>query len=217
MRCDAIRQKIEVWHKKGQITKKEYYFLLCSLLESVDKYANTASVYGAFLKTFKRSALREFQIEPATLVINDKEHKVFNKDINQLVKEIKGDIVYLDPPYNHRQYSANYHMLETIALYDNPKLKGKTGMRLQENKSLYCSRTKVLKTFEDLIQNIKAKYIFLSYNNEGLMRLSDIRRIMSQRGEYGVFVQTYRRYKADTKRYNKTDKTKEYLHYVVCN
>ena len=217
MSCDAIRQTIKAWRSSGQITKAEYYFLLCSLLESVDKYANTASVYGAFLKTFKTSALKQFKIEPVSVTINKQTHKVYNQDINQLVKQIKGDIVYLDPPYNHRQYSANYHMLETIALYDNPQLKGKTGMRIKENKSLYCSRTKVLKTFEDLINNIKARYIFLSYNNEGLMKLSDIKRIMSQRGQYGVFVKTYKRYKADSKRYNKTDQTKEYLHYVVCS
>lgn len=216
MRCDAIRQKIEHWKENNQITQSEYYFLLCSLLESVDKYANTASVYGAFLKKLKKSALREFKLEPATTIINDQRHQIFNEDINGLVRKIEGDIVYLDPPYNHRQYSANYHILETIALYDNPQLKGKTGMRTSEHKSLYCSRAKICAVFEDLIQNIKAKYIFLSYNNEGLMSLSDIERIMSQRGQYGVFTKTYRRYKADTKRYNKSTETKEYLHYAVC-
>jgi len=216
MRCDAIRQTIEQWKKLNKINNNEYYFLISSLLESIDQYANTASVYGAFLKKLKEKARKKFVLQPSTLTINDQEHKVFNEDINKLVKKIRGDIVYLDPPYNHRQYSSNYHILETIALYDNPEIKGKTGLRKEETKSLYCSRTKVYETFDNLIQNIDAKYIFLSYNNEGLMSLSDIKRIMSKRGKYGIFTKTYKRYKADTKRYNKANSTKEYLHDVVC-
>ena len=216
MRCDAIRQRVEQWRREKKITSGEYYFLLSSLLESVDQYANTASVYGSFLKKLKRRAAQKFVLQPSVLTVNDQEHKVYNEDINTLVKKIEGDIVYLDPPYNHRQYSANYHILETIALYDNPAIRGKTGLRENEAKSLYCSREKVSVAFEDLIDNINAKYIFLSYNNEGLMSLATIRRIMSKRGEYGVFTKTYKRYKADSNRYNKTDRTKEYLHYVIC-
>ena len=173
-------------------------------------------MYGAFLKKMKKRAEQQFILQPSPMIVNDQEHKAFNKDINKLVREIEGDIVYLDPPYNHRQYSANYHILETIARYDNPEIHGKTGLRREDHKSLYCLRSKVCDVFEDLINNIKAKYIFLSYNNEGLMCLPDIERIMSKRGEYGLFTKIYRRYKADTKRHNKADQTKEYLHYVVC-
>ena len=121
MKCDSIRQKIEQWKKKLQITDNEYYFLLASLLESINKHANTASVYGAFLKKIKKSALRPVVLKPANLFINDHEHKVFNENINTLVKKVSGDILYLDPPYNQRQYATNYHILETIARYDNPK------------------------------------------------------------------------------------------------
>lgn len=216
MRCDAIRQKIERWKAQEEIAENEYYFLLASLLESIDQYANTASVYGAFLKQLKKKAAQKFVLRPSVLTVNDQKHQVFNQDINTLVKEIEGDIVYLDPPYNHRQYSSNYHILETIALYDNPEIRGKTGLRADGHTSLYCSRVTVCDAFEDLIDNIKAKYIFLSYNNEGLMTHADIQRIMSKRGEYGVFTKTYRRYKADSNRYNKADQTKEYLHYVSC-
>lgn len=216
MRCDAIRQKIEQWREQNKISLSEYYFLLCSLIESIDQYANTASVYGAFLKALKKKAAQKFVLKPSPLVVNNQTHKVFRKNINDLVREIKGDIVYLDPPYNHRQYSSNYHILETIARYDNPEIKGKTGLRKDEDKSLYCSRAHVKQEFDDLISNINAKYIFLSYNNEGLLHFRDIKTIMSKRGKYGVFTKTYRRYKADSKRYNKADITKEYLHFVVC-
>jgi adenine-specific DNA-methyltransferase len=219
MRCDAIRIKIEEWKNEKLITDNEYYFLLATLLETIDKRANTASVYGAFLKQLKKTAQIPFVLKPAELIINDQEHEVFNEDINKLVGKIEGDILYLDPPYNQRQYATNYHLLETVAKYDNPKIHGKTGLREYESqKSLYCSRPQVKKAFSDLILNAKQKYIFLSYNNEGLMTLDDIKEIMGSRGKYGYFTQEYNRFKADKdeNRDFSANKTLEYLHYVVC-
>lgn len=219
MRCDAIRQKIESWKEQNLISDDAYYFLITSLIESIDKYANTASVYGAFLKNLKRTAQNNLVLKPAELIINDQDHEVFNADINEVAEKVNGDILYLDPPYNHRQYATNYHLLETIAKYDNPKIHGKTGLRdYGKQKSLYCSRTQVKKAFKDLILKAKAKYIFLSYNNEGLMTLGDIKEIMNSRGKYGHFTKEYSRFKAD-KSENRNfiaNKTMEYLHYVVC-
>ena len=220
MRCDTIRQKIEKWKRENLIFDDEYYFLITSLVESIDKHANTASVYGAFLKKLKKTAQSSLVLKPAELIINDQDHKVFNEDINKVSKKIKGDILYLDPPYNHRQYATNYHLLETIAKYDKPKIHGKTGLRdYQDQKSLYCSRPQVKEAFKNLILKVKVKYIFLSYNNEGLMTLDDIKEIMSLRGKYGHFTKEYNRFKADKSenRNYKADKTVEYLHYVVCN
>lgn len=219
MRCDAIRQKIERWKKEKLISDNEYYFLIASLIESIDKKANTASVYGAFLKQLKKTAQKSLVLKPAELIINDQEHEVLNENINTVIDKVKGDILYLDPPYNQRQYATNYHLLETIARYDNPKIYGKTGLReYQKEKSLYCSRLQVKKVFKDLVLKAKAKYIFLSYNNEGLMTLDDIKEIMSLKGKYGHFIKEYNRFKADKseKRNYKANKTVEYLHYVIC-
>jgi adenine-specific DNA-methyltransferase len=218
LKCDSIRQKIEEWKDNKVVNNDEYYFLLASLVESIDKYANTASVYGAFLKILKKSALRPLILKPAELIVNDQEHEVYNEDINTVIKKIKGDILYLDPPYNQRQYATNYHILETVAKYDNPKIHGKTGLReYASQKSSYCSRNQVKKSFKDLITNANVKYIFLSYNNEGLMSAADIKDIMGIRGKYGFFTQEYSRFKADRNRDYKAEKTVEYLHYVVCS
>lgn len=216
-KCDAIRDNIEKRKKEELINENEYYFLLATLIEAIDKVANTASVYGAFLKQLKKSAQKEINLKPAELYINDNEHNIFNEDINTLIKTTQHDVVYLDPPYNHRQYSWNYHILETIAKNDKPKIKGKTGMRNCSNqKSSYCSKNEVKTAYKDLISNIKAKYIFLSYNDEWLMNLEDIKEIMSERWEYWFFTKKYNRFKADKSenRNFKKNTVIEYLHYV---
>lgn len=178
-KIDTIRTTIENWKTEGRISNNMYYFLLCSLLECADKVANTASVYGAYLKNLKKSAQKELVLEPAEYELNENEHQVFNKDANELIKEIEGDILYLDPPYNARQYGANYHMLNTITEYKPFVPSGKTGLR-QYSRSKYCSASFVKDEFDSLLKNAKFKYIFLSYNNEGLMPVDDIKAIMSK-------------------------------------
>ncbi|RZN55949.1 DNA adenine methylase [Avibacterium paragallinarum] len=212
-KIDAIRLKIENWRETNYLSDSQYYFLLCSLLESADKIANTASVYGAFLKKIKRSAQKQLIIEPALFEINNNSHKVYNKDANQLINDIEGDILYLDPPYNARQYGANYHLLNTISEYKRFEPKGKTGLR-EYLKSNYCSRAKVESEFEFLIKSAKFKYIFLSYNNEGLMSLDRIREIMSRYGRYDCFSIDYQRFRSDASknRSYSSDSTIEYLH-----
>jgi adenine-specific DNA-methyltransferase len=212
-KIDTIRQKIEYWFKNNKINSKLYYFLLASLLESADKVANTASVYGAFLKHLKRTASKDMILEPAIFELNDNNHKVYNEDSNILIKKISGDILYLDPPYNERQYGANYHLLNTIAKYDNFRPAGKTGMR-QYYRSQYCQKQFVEKSFDDLISNAKFKHIFLSYNNEGLMSENTIKNIMKRYGKYSLVKKEYQRFKADKteNRNHKANSTIEYLH-----
>ncbi len=216
-RCDAIRLELNRLLESGEIDEGTYFWYLASLINSIDKYANTASVYGAFLKHIKVSAQKEFRLELLP-VVNGKKGKAYNEDINRLVRNISGDVLYLDPPYNARQYCTNYHVLETISKYDNPVLSGKTGLRDYKNqKSLFCSVKTVSSVFEDLISNANFKYIFLSYNNEGLMSFDTIKKIMSKYGEYTKFTQEYRRFKADKdkNRNIKANITLEYLHCLI--
>ena len=215
-KCDAIRMAVEEWFDTGKINENEYFFLLGSLINSIDKCANTASVYGAFLKQLKKSALKEMELIPLPIMQGSVECKVYNEDISELIKNVSGDILYLDPPYNARQYCSNYHMLETIAKYDNPEIKGKTGLRdYSEQKSVFCVKNKVEEAFAELIKNAKFKYIFLSYNNEGLMSFDTIEKIMKRYGKYKVYMKQYRRFKADNTRDCKSDSTIEYLHCLI--
>lgn len=214
-KCDAIRIELDNMLKNNKISEDEYFFYLGSLVNSIDKYANTASVYGAFLKHVKKSAAKTFILEPLKIVDGPR-GQAFNGDINKVIKEVSGDILYLDPPYNARQYCSNYHVLETIAKYDNPVLSGVTGLRdSSTQKSEFCSQKTVKKAFEDLIKNADFKYIFLSYNNEGLMSLDDIKNIMSKYGEYSVFTKSYKRFKAD-KDENRNILASETIEYIHC-
>ena len=212
-KIDAIRIKIEKWKKKKLITELEYYYLIACLIEASDKVANTASVYEAFLKDLKKSAYKPIILTPLELVFKNKKYEIYNEDSKDLIRKIKGDILYLDPPYNNRKYDTNYHILETIALYDNPKIKGKTGLRIEDTKkSNYCIKDKASLELEDLIKNAKFKYILLSYNDEGIIPIKKIEEIMKKYGKYKRYEKRHKRYKSDSSREYKKNYTIEYIH-----
>ncbi len=214
-KIDSIRNKIEEWKNKNLIEENEYYYLITCLLEAADKVANTASVYEAFLKDIKKSASKTLKLKPLEILINEKNktYLVKNEDANKLIREISGDILYIDPPYNTRKYDTNYHILETIALYDNPKIKGKAGIREETSKkSKYCIKKEAETVFQDLIENANFKYIFLSYNDEGIIPINKIKETMSKYGKYKVYEQKHKRFKADNNRNYSKDSTIEYIH-----
>ena len=213
-KIDGMRLQLQ--QLESQLDTSTYFFLLASLLESADKVANTASVYGAFLKKIKKSAAKPLVLEPADFDKTTRQHLVFQEDANVLIKRISGDILYLDPPYNARQYGANYHLLNTIARYDRFEPKGKTGLR-EYYKSNYCKKSKVAQEFEALIAQANFNYIFLSYNNEGLMPSDQVKEIMQKYGTYRLVAKQYQRFKADKtqNRNHKATATEEYLHILV--
>lgn len=212
-KADAIRQTIEDWRRKQLINEHEFFYLLGSLIEAVDRVANTASVYGAFLKRFKASALKPLELKPLALSNQVRGCRVFCEDANKLIEKIQCDVLYLDPPYNHRQYGANYHVLETIAAYDEPILRGVTGLR-DYPRSRYCYSESASEALTELISKARAKHILMSYNDEGVMNLAEVRRILSLRGRVRTFRTRYNRFKADRNRVYQRDTTIEYIHYV---
>jgi adenine-specific DNA-methyltransferase len=215
-KCDAIRSRIEELKTQQTITQNEYYFLLASLLVSIDKVANTSCVYGAYLKEYKKSALKELSIVPihTNKKIKTDENQVFNVSAEELSKQSQQfDVVYMDPPYNQRQYSANYCPLNYIAYYDSTiNLKGKTGLIDGYNKSNFCSKVKVYESFKTLLDNLKCKHIFISYNNEGLLGYEEIKELLSRYGELKIYKIPYKKFKAQK---NVTgDSVYEYLWFI---
>lgn len=214
-KIDAARIQLEQWKNNQMITEGEYFYLLASILESADKVANTTSVYISFLKQLKRTALEPFTVTPVETIIHEPAgaYKTYNMDASKLASETTGNILYLDPPYNNRKYSKYYHLLETIARYDNPEIRGKTGVRVDSNHpSPYSNATKAEIVLKNIVETANYQYIFLSYNDEGLIPFDSIETIMRDNGEYSLASVEYKRYKADTKRNNKKDTVVEYLH-----
>lgn len=185
-----IRQDIE--NRKCNLSEKEYCILLASLIYSIDRIANTLGHYESYIKK---------EIQPKQLIISLVDFKqiesveIHQKDSNQLARSISADVVYIDPPYNSRQYSRFYHLYETLVKWDKPVLKGTAMKPAEENMSEYCS-SRAPKAFEDLISNLKARYIAVSYNNtyhskssssKNKITLEQINNILSKRGKTKVF------------------------------
>ena len=212
-KIDGIRQEIEYLYEEELIYEKEYYYLLASLLESVTKVSNTSGTYEAFFKFWDLRAEKPFFIEPLELrSVNEmREHRILCEETNNLVRRISGDIAYIDPPYTVTQYVSAYHMLETIAKYDNPTITGIGGKRNRGGKnSLYAQRTKAKKAFEDLLRQIQFKHVLISYSNQGLVPLEELVDLCTKfavEGEVQVNHFDYREYqnhRSSNKRNGKT-------------
>lgn len=211
---DGIRQEIKDKYTQQQISKEQYFWLLASLIEAADSVANTASVYGAFLKAYKKAALKDLNFQLVPYEVTGQQNEIYQEDANNLVKKISGDILYLDPPYNARQYGSNYHVLNKIVDYEDFSSDKITGLT-EYNKSNYCKKDVVAREFENLIKDAQFKYIFISYNNEGLIKEEDFQHMLQKYGDYTLHKKEYKRFKADAARPNQAATTFEHLHVLV--
>jgi adenine-specific DNA-methyltransferase len=205
---DAIRTKIEEWRDKNLIDDNEYYVLLACLIETVPYYANISGVYAAYLKKYDPRAIKRIILRPIKIYESEKKHLVYNNNSIDLLEKINTDILYLDPPYNQRQYAPNYHLLETIAKYDNPTIKGVAGLRdYSKQKSDFCNKDKALSALEKIVRNARYKYLLLSYNSEGIMPQKSIKSILKKYGDVKLVEIDYRRYKSNNNGDSKHKKT----------
>jgi adenine-specific DNA-methyltransferase len=181
LKIDGTRAAIE--NLKPQISPKLYTALLVSLLDASDRVANVASVYGSYLKKLKFTATQDLALRECPSA-NFKNAKVYNMEGLELLEQIQGDILYLDPPYNHRQYGLNYHVLNAIArgVINSPQGKGGFDGYFR---SRWCQRPNVEKELIETIKRAKFKYIAMSYNSEGLLKPSRIKELLTPYGYYG--------------------------------
>lgn len=192
LKIGYIRDRLDAL--KNKLNNREYYILLCSLLYSLDRSANTVGHFEAYIKnngSLKPSFHFEL-IEPIIKSSKDKRDiKIFREDSNELVKHVKADVAYIDPPYSSRQYSRFYHVLENIVTWKKPELFGVAMKPKPENMSAYCS-SKAIDAFRKLIANLDCKYIVVSYNNtynsksnssKNKMTLEDILSTLESKGK----------------------------------
>lgn len=216
LRIDYARCTVEEWKAAGILNEDEYYYLVACIVEGIPFVSNISGTYGAYHKAWEERSYKKYQLFRLETPVNHKKNRCFNEEGGGLLTRLEGDILYIDPPYNERQYLPNYHVLETAARYDYPKVTGITGQRPGENqKSDFCVKKKVAGAFEELIRNARFCHIILSYSTDGLMSLEEIEGIMKTYGKpetFHVYEIPYRRYKS--RKVRETDRLKELLVYV---
>jgi len=170
---------------------------------------------GFTIKNWDARTYKPLTLVPIDVIQSQLKHNVHRKSANGLINEIQS--LYIDPPYNTRQYITNYHLLETIARYDNPSIHGKTGLRDYEEyeKSAYCSKMTCLSALTDLIERADAKHIVFSYSNEGILSPDGILSVLSTRGEATLSSTIdYQRFKSHAKGKKKSKSVQELLFHV---
>lgn len=191
-----IREKIESYKN---LNNREYSILITSLVYAMDKVANTVGHYDAYRK--KLDSLQPMVLRMPEINSN-KDNQIFREDANKLVGKIKADLVYIDTPYNSRQYCDTYHLLENIVEWNKPEVTG-VAMKMVDRSKIKSdySTSKAPKTFENLIMNIKSKYILVSYNNmekkgngrsNAKISQDEIIRALEKRGNVSVFSQDFK-------------------------
>lgn len=210
-KIDTIRVLIEVWKNELKITEMEYYYLLGCLLEGVSSVLNTAGTCYAYLKNIED---KKMELKNTFLLNGKNENTCHNMDSINFIKNIKGDLDYLDPPYNTRQYSSYFHIYETISRYDNPEIKKdtKSGVRNDCFKSKFSIKGKIVEEFEMYIKYSTSKYYLISYSNgsDNILSKEDIITILEK---YGKIIENLEiNHNKHTSKKNKGDKTiKEFL------
>ena len=199
-----IREDIESKYNNKEINKKEYYLLISSLIYSIDRIANTVGHYDAYIKNHPiTDSIRIESIMPVILK-EGQSIKIFKEDANELVKKITTDIAFIDPPYNSRQYSRFYHVLDNIAQWKKPQLYGVAMKPPEENMSDYCKVSAPIK-FKELIDSLNSKYIVVTYNNtynskssssRNKISLEEIGEILENKGKTNIFEKSHQFFNA---------------------
>lgn len=216
-----IREDIEKKFNNKEINERERALLITSLLYAMDKIAKTCGHYDAYRKGVEFDMHLEL-LFPEASKSNNKKNRCYNTDSNLLAKKINADLVYIDPPYNSRQYCDTYHLLENVARWEKPEVYG-VGKKMDRTslKSKYCTNS-ATEAFDDLIKSLKCRYILLSYNNmakkgsdRSNARISDedICKILSKKGDVKVFSEGY---KAFTTGKSNRDDNQERLFLCIC-
>ena len=233
MKIDAMRELISKWVEEHKISQNEFSYLMASLLYSVSYVSNTSGVFKGFHRgwggsngTAQYRICSDISLKPPILFNNNQDNISIREDAGVLVNrltEILGkipDIIYLDPPYNQHPYGSNYHVLNSITLWDKPDFPEKitrgtkSAIRLDwrtKRKSAYNSRPKAVQEFQELIDNISSKFILTSYSTEGNIPLNEMMKILGSKGTLRVVKREYVRYRVSPTRLSPKPRNVEFV------
>ncbi|NIR46694.1 MAG: hypothetical protein GWN99_20010 [Gemmatimonadetes bacterium] len=225
-KIDSVRRRLHEWRTGGALNDGEYFVLLTALIEAADRVANTTGVYAAYVKSWQPNAERPLELRPPRMVTGTgRECRAYRRDAIDVVAALGPfDLLYLDPPYNTRQYAGYYHIPELIAegwFAERPILRGKTGLPEDEEKrSDWSRRRRCEAAFRRLVEAADCRHILMSYNSEGIIPEDWIESVLRDRGatdSYRRLEHSYKRYRSDrdsdVRRY-RGDRVTERLYYV---
>jgi len=229
-RIDAIREQTKRWREDGVISDEEEACLLAPLIYQASYCSNTSGVFKGFhngwggsTKTAWYRIKSQLTLREPVFFDNGQENLVLREDASALADRITCDIAYLDPPYNQHQYGSNYHLLNTVALWDKPEIaphisgngaKDKAAIRKDWRtlrRSAYCYRSTALKAFRDLVMKLRARYVLVSYSTDGIIGVEELLSMLAERGSLRIVRRPYKRYRVSSQRPSPRPHTVEFV------
>jgi adenine-specific DNA-methyltransferase len=223
MRLDAMREQIAEWARCGTTDAAEEACLLAPLLYQASYNSNTSGVFKGFhhgwggrTGTALYRILAPCRLRPALFYNNGLAHRVERLEAETLARKLAAagervKIAYLDPPYNQHPYGSNYHVLNSLALWDRPQLSAQIAGRNKaairddwrgERRSAYNYRDEAAGAFGSLLAALSADYILLSYSTDGLIPLDRLLALCLACGQTRLLLQPYKRYRVSSQRFS---------------
>jgi adenine-specific DNA-methyltransferase len=225
-RIDSVREQIERWSEAGQLSPVERAYIFASLVYAVSYVSNTSGVFKGFhhgwggkTSTALYRILSQLTLQPPVLLDNGQDNLSTREDVQQLAPCLadrlgeRPDIAYLDPPYNQHPYGSNYHVLNTVVLWDKPPLNPSTfvnGKKHEksairrdwrtERRSPYNHANQALAAFQSLVASVDARWLLVSYSTDGNIPLTDMLDTLASSGHLDVVANSYKRYRVSTPR-----------------
>ncbi len=237
MKIDAMREKIADWEADGLLTEEEKAFVLAPFVYAASYVSNTSGVFKAFHRgwggdtgTALYRILSQIKLNPPITYDNELRNTTYKEDAQELAGRLRSDIAYLDPPYNQHPYGSNYHLLNTIVLWDKPKINervriggrvvNKSAIRTdwrKERRSLYNHKATAEEAFRRLVNTLDTHFILVSYSSDGIIPVDKLVEVLADRGAVSVVKQRYKRYRVSSQRYSYRPHNLEYVLSVDCH
>lgn len=229
---DAVRGALEQWRGEGRLTEDEFAVCLASLLYAVCRAANTSGVFKGFHRgwggrtgTALHRIKGELTLAPLVFWDNGQHNEAWGLDALAFAQALRAqgravDVAYLDPPYNQHPYGSNYHVLNTVAVWDRPPLppyaggQDKIAIRTDwrtDRRSAYNHAATALGAYEALLYALPARWILTSYSTDGKMPLESLLRAASGRGRLSAVCADYKRYRVSSQRQSPKPRTTEFV------
>ena len=189
-RIDAVRERIEAMDLEPELKA----IVLVSLMEAADRVDSTAGVQMAYMKQWAPRALKPLELRLPSLLPGA--GRATRADAVEIAAEVEADLVYLDPPYNQHSYLGNYHVWESLTLWDKPETYGVANKRVdvRTRKSAFNSRPGIGPALEAVIERVRAPNLIVSFNDEGYLARAELERMLSARGPVRVIEIGHPRY-----------------------